>query len=162
MWADLYALSARLMFFAAIAVTTLYFLECLILDISYLSIPEAKASIFVYAVTLAYLITTLSPLACLARIANATLLGGLLYLSARFFSLGGGDVIAIPVIALMWGLPTACAIIATGCVGTATFILLRCLIRHKCIHKGDEFPVMPGISIIYLIYETITITAHYL
>lgn len=162
MWTNICSIAAETLFFAAAAITALYYSECLILDMSLLSIPGTRISTMVYLVVLAYLVTSLSPVPFFIRVGGAVVLALVLYLAARFLGMGGGDVIAIPVIALMWGLPAACAIIAIGCIGTTVFILLRCLVKRKRIHKGDEFPLMPGISIVYLIYEAFTISTNYL
>lgn len=162
MWANICSIAAETLFFTAIAITTLYYLECLVLDMTLLSIPGTQISIMVYLVVFAYLVTSLSLPSLLFRVGGATILAFILYLIARFLGMGGGDVIAIPVIALMCGLPAACAIIAIGCIGTTVFILLRCLVKRERIHKGDKFPLMPGISIVYLIYEAVTISTNYL
>lgn len=149
---EIFAETGSYAFYTAVAMTALYFICAFFFDMYYLSIPWTTISITAYVCIAIYLFLSSSPAVIFARVISALALFGLFYLSARFFDSGGGDAIVLPMLALLWGIINAAFIILIGCLITTFIVILRALIKHEKIAWRANYPLLPGISVSYIVF----------
>lgn len=76
---------------------------------------------------------------------------------AYFFHSGGGDAILFPLLSLLYG-AVSIPIIFGGCIVSGLIYIITKAFQRKPIHLNDEFPLVPGVTILYCIFLIMEVT----
>lgn len=133
---------------AVIAVLT-FFIYAAVTDMKRMEVP-VRFLPFIYLIALVDVILSQSFSSVLSHGAAAGFIFFILYLMARFEYIGGGDTLAIPLIALLHGLPLTLVVLIGACFFTLNGILVR-LLTAICnsVETETAYPFMPGVAASY-------------
>lgn len=139
------------LYICALAVVGIYLMYASFHDAATLTVPITFIPV-PYAIVFAYLVFTLPVSEITFRTAGTVVIFILMYCMARFLHGGGGDAIAMPLVALVAGIVPTLVMLIAACIGTAAFVLIRALIRKQKPKRDDEYPLIPGITAAYVLY----------
>lgn len=143
--------------FCAVGLSLCYFIVAFFTDLLFQEIPSFRLLGICYLFAIPYLMFEgLSVFAI--NFIGAVIMFSMLYIFVKYFNLGGGDALSIPLLVLLWGIHDASVVLLAGCIVSIVMIVIKALFSqdNMGINKTKCYPMLPGVSICYCVYLMLT------
>lgn len=138
--------------YGAILFSAIYFTIAFFTDLFYSSIPNLRLCFICYVFAALRLILCFQRDIIISHLVGSVAFFALLFIFAKYFSLGGGDALSIPILAILWGTHDAAIVVLVGCILTTVLVVVRAISQNKNLSSSAKFPMLPGVSVCYLGY----------
>ncbi len=105
----------------------------------------------IYLLTFVDLCLHLTPFGIALHFFSAAAIFVMFYILAKFFGCGGGDALLLPILAFEHGLLYSILVIGVGSILSMIIGVLRQFKNEKKFSPQMEFPLIPGIAVVYVV-----------